>query len=224
MFERISKQLFLPNVKSITKEKALTISIIITLVVMFLEIVFSFISHSLMLFSDGIHMLTHALSLIITLLSIIISKKTKNKSVELVAVTINGLTLFYFGAYIFIESFERLSNPEVIDLSYTLLIAFIGLIVNVFTALLLNQTGIEDLNTKSAFAHMIADTLMSVSILVGAVLIYFTGWYIIDAILSIVVSLLVMKWAFDLLRQIARVLREYTPMPFFYEENSENNG
>ena len=207
MFEKISNAIFINNLKSISKEKALIISITVTLIVMVLEIVFSFISNSLMLFSDGIHMLTHALSLFITLLSMIIAKKTKNKSVELIAVSINGMMLFYFGIYIFFESIDRLIDPRVIDLSYTLSIAFIGLVVNIFTAILLNQSGIEDLNTQSAFAHMISDTLMSISILVGAVVIYFTRLYMIDALLSIIVSVLVIKWAVDLLRNVAVILK-----------------
>lgn len=223
MFDRISEVIYLRNYKAISKEKALGISIVVTLLVMVLEITYSFISHSLMLFSDGIHMFTHALSLIITLLSIIIAKKTKKKVVELFAVTINGLMLFYFGLYIFMESLERLSNPMMIDLRYTLYIAFIGLIVNVFTALLLNQSGIEDLNTKSAFAHMIADTLMSISIVFGAVVIYFTQWYFIDALLSIIVSVLIMKWAFDLMKQIIQVLKVIGPEDRAIHTSSEKS-
>ncbi len=207
MFEKISTALFIPHLKRISKEKALIISIAITLAVMVLEIVYSFIANSLMLFSDGIHMLTHALSLFITLLSMIIARKTENKMVELVAVTINGMMLFYFGIYIFFESIDRLIEPRAIQLTYTLSIAFIGLVVNIFTAILLNQSGIEDLNTQSAFAHMISDTLMSISIVVGAGIIYLTKLYMIDAILSIIVSVLVIKWAVDLLRNVAVILK-----------------
>lgn len=194
------------------------ISISITLMVMVLEIAFSFIGNSLMLFSDGIHMFTHALSLIITLLSMVIARKTKNKSVELIAVTINGMMLFYFGIYIFFESIDRLLEPRTIQLTYTLAVAVIGLIVNVFTAVLLNQSGIEDLNTKSAFAHMVSDTLMSVSIVIGTLIIYFTKLYVIDAILSIIVSVLIIKWAVDLLRSTAIVLNYENNRKLFLQD------
>lgn len=218
MFDTISKAMFLKNVKAISKEKALMISISITLMVMVLEIAFSFIGNSLMLFSDGIHMFTHALSLIITLLSMVIARKTKNKSVELIAVTINGMMLFYFGIYIFFESIDRLLEPRTIQLTYTLAVAVIGLIVNVFTAVLLNQSGIEDLNTKSAFAHMVSDTLMSVSIVIGTLIIYFTKLYVIDAILSIIVSVLIIKWAVDLLRSTAIVLNYENNRKLFLQD------
>lgn len=210
--------MFLKNVKAISKEKALIISISITLMVMVLEIAFSFIANSLMLFSDGIHMFTHALSLIITLISMVIAKKTKNKSVELIAVTINGMMLFYFGIYIFFESIDRLLEPKMIQLSYTMAVAVIGLVVNVFTAVLLNQSGIEDLNTKSAFAHMVSDTLMSVSIVMGTLIIYFTKLYVIDAILSIIVSVLIIKWAVDLLRSTAIVLNYENNRKLFLQD------
>lgn len=196
----------------------LILSICLTLMVMVLEIAFSFIANSLMLFSGGMHMFTHALALIITLLSMLIARKTKNKSVELIAVTINGMILFYFGIYIFFESIDRLLEPRMIQLTYTLAVAIIGLIVNVFTALLLNLSGIEDLNTRSAFAHVVSVTLMSVSIVIGTLIIYFTKLYVIDAILSIVVSVLIIKWAVDLLRSTAIVLNYENNRKLFLQD------
>ena len=163
-------------------------------------------------------MFTHALALIITLLSMLIARKTKNKSVELIAVTINGMILFYFGIYIFFESIDRLLEPRMIQLTYTLAVAIIGLIVNVFTALLLNLSGIEDLNTRSAFAHVVSVTLMSVSIVIGTLIIYFTKLYVIDAILSIVVSVLIIKWAVDLLRSTAIVLNYENNRKLFLQD------
>lgn len=148
----------------------------------------------------------------------VIARKTKNKSVELIAVTINGMMLFYFGIYIFFESIDRLLEPRTIQLTYTLAVAVIGLIVNVFTAVLLNQSGIEDLNTKSAFAHMVSDTLMSVSIVIGTLIIYFTKLYVIDAILSIIVSVLIIKWAVDLLRSTAIVLNYENNRKLFLQD------
>lgn len=222
MFDTVSKTIFIKNFHKISKEKALAICIVVTLFAMILEIGFSFISHSLMLFSDGIHMLTHALSLMITLLSIIIAKRTKNKLVELVAVTINSMALFYFGIFIFFESIDRFMEPEIIDLTYTIPIAVVGLAVNIFTAVLLNQTGIEDLNTKSAFAHMISDTLLSVSVVLGTVIIYFTGLYFIDALLSIIVSVFVVKWAVDLLKSTATTLKFIESTPLIYEQGEKS--
>ena len=190
----------------INKEKALLWCITIAIGTMLLEFIFSYLSNSLMLFSDGVHMFTHALSLIVTLISIVIAKKTKNKVAELIAVTINGMTLFYLGIYIMFESFERLVEPAAINLNYTVSIALIGLLVNLLTAVLLYLSGLEDLSTKSAFTHMMADTFMSISIIVGAAIIYATGLFIIDPLLSGLVSILVMKWAFDLFKQLAEVL------------------
>lgn len=174
---------------------------------MAIEIVASYHANSLMLFSDGLHMLTHALALGISLIAFWIGgKKASSKyplgleKIEVVAAMFNGVGLIIFTIYIFYESYLRVINPAPIDVIETVTIAIIGLAVNLTTAWILFKAGIEDLNTKSAYLHLLSDTFSSVAIILGAVIISFTGWMIIDPLLSIIVGIVILKWSFGLLR------------------------
>lgn len=191
---------------SISKTKALWLCIAITLSVMVLELLVGSITNSLMLFSDGLHMLSHAASLGITLMAIYIAKRRGNEKVETIAALINGVGLLFFTGFILAESFERLASPEAIVLQNILLVAILGLAVNLTTAFILGASGVEDLNTKSAFMHMLADTFSSVAIITGALIIYETEWFWVDAILSAVIAVVVGKWSWGLIRDAVNEL------------------
>lgn len=208
----------LPQPGSISKTKALGWCVGITLVVMVIEFGASYITKSLMLFSDGLHMLSHALSLGISLGAIMIVAKKSSKKypfglgrIEIVAALVNGIGLALFTLYIFYESIVRIIDPVEINISQTLMIAIIGLLVNLSTAWILNLAGLEDLNTKSAFLHLLADTFSSVSIIVGCVIISYTNWWVIDPILSMVVGLVIAKWSYGLIRDATRILLHRVP-------------
>ncbi len=202
----------------ITKKQALGWSIAITLVVMVVEFVAGYLTHSLMLFSDGLHMLTHALSLGISLAAIhIAARKVSEKypyglaSVEVIAALINGVGLIFFTIYIFYESALRLMNPIAINVWDTGLVACVGLAVNLLTAFILSRAGIEDLNTRSAYLHLLSDTFSSVAIIIGCVIIRYTGWMAIDPLLSIIVGLVILKWAFGLIKESIDVILNKVP-------------
>ncbi len=167
-------------------------------------------ANSLMLISDGLHMLSHASSLVVSLIAIYISRNlddTRKLRVEAKAALINGISLFLFIIFLLIESVERLLNPEEIAVGQLLTVALIGLFTNLLTAYILARTGVEDLNTKSAYLHMLADTFSSVAIVIGAIVIYYFDWYILDPILSIVVAGIIAKWSIGLLRDSILVLQ-----------------
>ncbi len=202
----------------LSKKKALIICVVITLSVMAVEIIYSYVTKSLMLFSDGLHMLSHGLSLGISLIAIIIAAKKATKyypfgygRIEVIAALINGIGLLFFTAYIFYESALRIIDPLAINVYETLGIAILGLIVNLFTAWILYQAGLEDLNTKSAFLHLLADTFSSIAIIIGCVIINYTQWYVIDPILSIVVGVVIAKWAIGLLKEAIQLLLNKSP-------------
>ncbi len=197
----------------ISKKRALAFCICITLLVMVLEIFYSMSANSLMLFSDGMHMLTHALSLGVTLIAILLSERSakntpsKPKTIELYAAIINGFGLALFTVYIIYESLERMHHLENLNIYDTLIIAIIGLMVNLLTAWILLQAGIEDLNTRSAYLHLLADTFSSVAIIAGCIIIYYTRWLIIDPLLSIVVAVVIGKWSYGLLKEAFQMIR-----------------
>lgn len=191
------------------KEKGLIWCVIITLCVMGLEIYFGIVSNSLMLVSDGLHMLTHAASLFVSLLAIWLSKNkhTANKiRIETKAAFINGISLVIFVIYLIWESIARIQALQAIEVSNLLVVALIGLGTNLLTAFILFRAGVDDLNTRSAYLHMLADTFSSIAIVIGSITIYYTSWFVIDAILSIVVAIIIAKWSFGLVKNAIGIL------------------
>ncbi len=192
--------------KTLSKKMALLICIAITTGVMVLEFVVSAISHSLMLYSDALHMLGHNMALIISLIAILIAEKKGSSKVEYIAALINGLSLIFFVVYILVDGIKSLVNPSPILAAETLMVSLVGLTVNLVTAMILFRTGVEDLNTKSTFLHLLADTFSSVAVIAGAIIIYYTHFYIIDAVLSIIVSIVIAKWCIDLIKKSVKML------------------
>ncbi len=192
--------------KRISKKWALIACIVITSLVMVLEFIVSAIANSLMLYSDALHMLGHNFALVISFIAILIAEKRGNHKVEYVAALVNGLSLLFFVAYILIDGIKHLIDPSSILAMETMMVALVGLAVNLLTALILFKSGLEDLNTKSTFLHLLADTFSSVAVIGGSIIIYYTNFFIIDALLSIVVAVVIAKWSLGLIRHSIKVL------------------
>ncbi|MAC83956.1 MAG: cation transporter [Arcobacter sp.] len=200
-------------------KKVLKIALAITFVTMIAEFVFGFLSNSLALISDAIHMFTHSFALIISLVAIIIASKKAplDKTfgyyrVEVLAAFVNGLTIILSIVWILYEAVDRYFNPGVIDLKTAGIVAIVGLIVNIVTGVILMQGDRENVNLKSAFIHMLSDALSSVAIIIGYVVIYYTSWYFIDIILALLVAFVIGKWAFTVLKQSTNTLMESSPL------------
>ena len=211
--------------KTLTPTTAMLICIVITVSTMVIEFVASAFTGSLMLWSDGVHMLSHAASLGISFMAASIASKPSSRKfpwglhrVEIIAAHINGIGLAGFTFYIIYESLGRLFNPVAIVSEDMLVVAVIGLIVNLLTAFILSKAGLEDLNTKSAFLHMLADTFSSVAIIVGGVVIMYTDWFWIDAVLSVIIAVVIGKWSWGLLKESIFVLIDRTPKEINYQQ------
>jgi cobalt-zinc-cadmium efflux system protein len=90
-------------------------------------------------------------------------------------------------------------------------VAVLGLAVNLASAFILLDVGKSDLNVRSAFMHMVGDTASSVGIVVGAIVIYFTGWCVIDPLLSMLIAAVILVWSWNLLRDSVSILLETAP-------------
>jgi len=182
------------------------------------EIIGGILTGSLALLSDAGHMLTHFFALLVSFIAIkLASLPTRpNRSfglyrVEVLAALFNGLTLLLIIAYISYEAFGRLLHPAPIKEVPMFLVAVLGLIVNLASAAILLDVGKTDLNVRSAFLHMLGDTASSVGIVAGAIVIYFTKWYIIDPLLSILIAVVILVWSWNLLRDSINILLETAP-------------
>ena len=203
--------------KNVTKNR-LILSMIITASVMVIEVVGSVLTGSLALGSDAGHMFTHLFALAISFTAIIISCKEPCHHrtfgyyrAEILAALFNSIFLFGITAYIFFQGVERLLNPQPVLGFEMFLVALAGLAANGFSILILRNSVRNDLNIRGAFLHMFADTASSIFIIIGAIVVSFTGWYIIDPLLGIGISILIFVWAFRLMRDSINVLMETSP-------------
>ena len=213
-------------------KKVLKIALLITFITMILEFTVGFIGNSLALISDAIHMFTHSFALIVSLIAIIIANKKAPTEktfgfyrAEVIAAFINGITIILSMLWIVYEAIERFLSPETIDLQMSIIVAFIGLVVNIATGIILMQGDHNNINLKSAFIHMLADALSSVAIIIGLVVIYYTNWYFIDIVLALIVCIVISKWAYIVLKNSINTLMETSPIDIsavkqFIEKNN----
>ncbi len=130
---------------------------------------------------------------------------------EILAALFNSIFLFAVTAYILYEGIERLLNPQPVLGFEMFLVALAGLAANGFSILILRNSMRNDLNVRGAFLHMFADAASSVAIIFGAIIVAYSGWYFIDPLLGIGISVLIFVWAYGLLRDSINVLMETAP-------------
>jgi cobalt-zinc-cadmium efflux system protein len=200
------------------ERRRLALSILLTGSMMVIEVIGGIFSGSLALLSDAGHMFTHFFALLMSLFAILISSKPVNHHktygyfrAEVLTALFNGIILIGISFYIFYEAYDRTVRPIPVKSVEMLIIALLGLIVNLVTGILLYEVRGRDINLKSAFAHMVSDTLSSVGVVAGAVVIHYTGWTNIDPLLSTIISLLILFWAGRLIFDSIHILMESTP-------------
>ncbi|MFX0057358.1 MAG: cation diffusion facilitator family transporter [Candidatus Hodarchaeota archaeon] len=212
---KVSSHLF--EYRSVER-KRLIISLIITLTVMFLEIIGGIITFSIALISDAGHMFTHAFAIGISLLAILIARKPPchHKTfglyrAEVLAAFINGIFLLLIVGIIIYEAIDRFLNPQEIVGFYMFLIALIGLATNITSVLILQGSGSKSLNVRSVFYHMIADAASSIAIVVVSIIIFYTDFTFLDPLVSILISMIILYWAWSILKESVRILLEMSP-------------
>jgi cobalt-zinc-cadmium efflux system protein len=176
-----------------------------------------FLTNSLALLSDAGHMLTHMIALLISLGAIVFASRppTARKTygfyrLEILAALFNGATLFLITIWIFFHAYKRIINPEPVASGHMFIVAIIGLFVNLACAYIL-KTSHGSLNIKSAFMHMMADTFSSLVVVIGAIIMHYTQWYMLDPALSILICIVILVWSYQLITESVDILLEATP-------------
>lgn len=212
----------------LVEKKKLKLVMAVTAGMMLAEIIGGLLTNSLALISDAGHMFTHFFALAISFGAILCANRESCHHrtfgfyrMEILAALFNSLFLFAATVWILIEGVKRIIYPAPVLGMQMFIIAVAGLLVNLVSVLILRGAGKEDINIKSAFLHMWADTLSSVVIVVGAVVIYFTHWNIIDPILSIAIALLIVGWGWGLFRDSVNILLESAPKGMNSEQVSD---
>ena len=182
------------------------------------EVVAGISAHSLALLSDAGHNFTDAGALLLAWVGFYLQNKPADESrtfgyhrAGVLSAFVNALTLLVLSAWIFYESYYRLRNPEPVQERIMIVVAGLGLILNVWIMAALHKASRHDINIRSAFVHMLGDALGSVAIICGAFIIRYTGWMQLDAILSIIIGLLIVWSAWDIVRESLNILLEGLP-------------
>lgn len=185
---------------------------------MLVEVVGGLITNSLALLSDAGHMLTDSLSLGFSLFAIIIGQKEANskktygyRRIEIFAALLNGMTLIGIAIIIVIEAIHRITKPPEIASMGMLVVAVIGLLVNIAVALILNKGNEDNLNVRSAFLHVLGDMLGSVGAITAAILILLFGWKLADPIASMIVAIVISTSGFRVVRESFNIFMEAAP-------------
>lgn len=201
-------------------KKVLAISFFLIFFFMLVEVVGGILTNSLALLSDAGHMLSDAGALGLSLFAFKFGEKAANKAktygykrFEILAAFINGVTLIGISLYIFWEAYNRFLDPPGIASTGMLIVAIIGLIINLIVAWTMHSGGdtSENLNLRGAFLHVLGDLLGSVGAIVAALLIMLFGWNIADPIASVVVALLVLSSGWRVTKDSIHVLMEGKP-------------
>jgi len=199
-------------------KKNLKIVFILTFCFMIIEAVGGYLTNSLALIADAAHMFTDTGALGLALIAIWFAEKpaTPDKTygyyrTEIVAALINSLVLLLISFFILYEAWERLNNPPDVLSKPMLVIASVGLIINLVGMKLLSDGSAKSLNMKGAYLEVFSDMLGSIGVIIASLLIMFKGWEIADPIASIAMGLFILPRTWHLLKQVIHVLLEGTP-------------
>lgn len=186
---------------------------------MLVEVIGGLLTGSLALLADAAHMLTDFAALLLAWLGFRLSRRPAEgrltygfDRLQILAAFANGIVLAVMSLWIIIEAIERLTaKPEVMGLPM-MVVAGLGLLVNIGAFAILHGADRDNLNIRGALAHVIGDLLGSLAALLSALVIILTGWMAIDAVLSILISVLIGYSALGLIRDSGRILLEEAPL------------
>ena len=198
--------------------RRLRIALVITATFLVAEVAGGILSNSLALLADAGHMLPDVAALALSLFVAWFSRQPHDQRRtygylrwEILAAFLNGATLLLISAWISIEAVMRLRQPEAVESGLMLVVAIAGIVANIAAALVLHPASEASLNLRGAYLHVVGDLLGSVATVIAALLVRYTGWLVADPIASILMTLLIVRGAWRLVRESIDVLLESTP-------------
>lgn len=199
-------------------ERKVLISFFLIFIFMLVEVAGGILSGSLTLLADAGHMLTDAVALALAYAAFRYGRRAADDKrtfgylrFEVIAGFVNAITLFGIVLWIAIEAWQRLLQPQPVLAGPMFVVALAGLLINALVFWILTRGDSDHVNIKGAMLHVLGDLLGSVGAVGAAIVIYFTGWMPIDPILSVVVSLLILRSAWHLLAKSLHILLEGAP-------------
>jgi len=200
------------------KEENLIITMVLNFIITFVEVIGGLLSGSLSLLSDALHNFSDGISVIVSFIALRLSKREntlKNtfgyKRAEILAALFNSSFLIIISFFLFKEAYLRIQHPQNIDSKIMITVALVGLAANVISVFLLKPGSKDNMNIRSAYVHLFSDSLSSLGVIIGGILIYYFNISIVDPILTFAIGAYVLKEGFDILKKSTDILMEKTP-------------
>jgi len=198
--------------------RRLALSLVITLVFVFVEIAAGIFSNSLALLTDAAHNFTDVLALALSWWALRLTSQPpdQNKTygyhrAGILAALANSTTLVVIALGIFYEAYHRFINPPDVQADVLIGVGVLAVVINVVTALLVRRGAEHDLNIRSAFLHLMGDVLSTMGAVVAGVIIRYTSWNWLDPFVSVLIGLLILWSAWSIVREAVDILMEGTP-------------
>ena len=189
------------------------------------QIIGGFLSGSLALLSDALHNLTDVLSLVISYIASILSKKKATntrtfgyKRAEIIAAFINASSLIVIAIYLVFEAINRFFNPQKIEAELVIWLSILGILFNGLSVLLLKKDSANNINIRSAYIHLLTDMLASIAVLIGGLLMKFYQVFWVDAALTVAIAVYLIIVGFSLLKESFNILMLFTPKEIRIED------
>ncbi len=199
-------------------ERNLLAAVVLNFAISIAEIIGGILSNSLALLSDAIHNLGDGFAVLIAYIAHRISKRDSNqrktfgyKRVEILAAFVNSIILVAICIFLIFEAVERFQNPAPIKGAIMFWVASIGLVANFLAIVLLKKDSKKNINIRAAYLHLLGDTLSSVVVIIGGILIWKFEIYWIDPLITVLISLYIMKETYLLLRESFNILMQSAP-------------
>lgn len=200
------------------KGRKLLFTIILNIVITVSQVVGGFLSGSLALFSDALHNFSDVLSLIVSYIADLYSKKDASsertfgyKRAEIIAAFVNSLSLIIVAVYLIYEAVIRFINPKEIESGLVIWLALLGIVANGLSVLLLRKDSKENINIRSAYLHLFSDMAASIAVLIGGLLMKYYNWFWVDSVLTVLIAIYLLFIGYDLLKKSFKVLMLFTP-------------
>ena len=201
-----------------SNERGLRTALVLTGGFLVVEVIGAFVTNSLALLSDAAHMLTDVAALVIALVAVQLTKRPADSKrtfgyyrFEILAAVVNAVLLFLAAAYILFEAYRRFQTPPEIATTGMLIVAVIGLLVNLISMRVLRAGAESSLNMKGAYLEVWSDALGSLGVIGAALVIRFTGWWQADPVVAVLIGLWVLPRTWTLLSESINVLLEGVP-------------
>jgi cobalt-zinc-cadmium efflux system protein len=200
------------------KGRNLFISIFLNILITVAQVVGGLLSGSLSLLSDALHNFTDVVSLVISYIATVLSKKSASlhktfgyKRAEILAAFVNAATLIIIAVLLIKEAIIRFQHPQIIETGLVIWLSLLGIIANGLSVLLLKSDSENNMNMRSAYLHLFTDMLASIAVLIGGLLMKFYEVYWVDSALTLAIALYLIWVGFDLLKDSFQVLMLFAP-------------